>query len=164
MAPTLLITSRWSSSYTMSSGSGSGAASSGGGGRTLQQMTSPGLTPYDALACNAGISVMQHGAQAACMLMSCCKELGDGRSCRQRQRRARPPACRWLIGMLATRQGALSAGGVGAARGPRTCCLPFTTTRPSLMEACSRARLAVGSLAARYASSRSLLCSPKPAA
>lgn len=34
-------------------------------------------------------------------------------------------------------------------QGALTCGLPFTLTSPSLMEACSRARLACGSLAAR---------------
>ena len=35
---------------------------------------------------------------------------------------------------------------------------PFTSTKPCLMEACKRARLAAGSLAERKASSRSLPC------
>lgn len=51
------MTIRCSSSYTMSSGSGSGAASSGGGGSTLQAMTSPGRTPYEALGCAKGLGV-----------------------------------------------------------------------------------------------------------
>ena len=66
--------------------------------------------------------------------------------------RRRPPVARLVCRPLPASQ-----AGPGEACG-RTCGRPLTATRPPLMDACRRARLAAGSRAARNASSRSLAC------